>query len=177
MADERRRVCIGQVVGAHGVRGEVRIKVFADDPLAIAGYGPLADESGRRRFRLLGMRPAKGVMVARLEGVADRNAAEALRGVRLYVPRAALPETEADEFYHVDLIGLAAYDEEGGYHGRVVAVHNFGAGDILEIAPAAGGPTELLPFTREVVPEVDIEGGRLTISPPAVVEAEEEERE
>lgn len=175
------RICLGVVIGAQGVRGEVRIKTFTDDPEAIGAYGPVTDESGRRQFRIAGLRPGKaGVVVAAIEGITDRNAAEALKGTRLYVARAALPELEADAFYHADLVGLDAWTEDGVLWGRVAAVHNFGAGDILEIAKA-GGPTELVPFTREVVPEVDIEAGTLTIVPPGVVEAkgegEEEEEE
>ena len=176
-ADTVRRVCLGVVIGAQGVRGQVRIKTFTDEPEAIGAYGPVTDESGRRQFRIAGLRPGKaGVVVAAIAGIADRNAAEALKGTRLYVARAALPELEADAFYHADLVGLDAWTEDGALWGRVAAVHNFGAGDILEIA-RPDGPTELVPFTSEVVPEVDIEAGRLTIVPPGVVEAKGEAEE
>jgi 16S rRNA processing protein RimM len=163
------------VVGApHGVRGAIRIKSFTDDPRAVAQYGALEDESGERRFTLhiTGTANGEGMVIARLSGVADRDAAEALRGLRLYAPRAALPAPAKDEFYHADLIGLRAMTREGEDLGRIVALRNFGAGDILEIAPKAGGETVLLPFTKAVAPEIDIAGGRIVIAPPRVIEGE-----
>jgi len=155
------------VVGAHGVRGLVRIKSFTEAPGDIAAYGPLSDEAGARSFAVRVTGEAKGAILAAIAGVADRDAAEALKGTRLYVDRAALPvPVDAEEFYHADLIGLMAEDRAGRALGRVVAVHNFGAGDLLEIAPE-GGQSLLLPFTKAAVPEVDLAGGRLVVEPPA----------
>jgi 16S rRNA processing protein RimM len=157
------------VVGApHGVRGAVRIKSFTDEPNAIADYGALEDESGAKHFtlRVIGTAKGDGMVIAALSGVADRDQAEALRGLRLYAPRAALPPTEEDEFYHADLVGLAAMLDSGDPLGHVVAVHDFGAGDMLEIARAKGQPV-LVPFTRAAVPVVDIAGGRVVVAPPA----------
>ncbi|HXC27116.1 MAG TPA: ribosome maturation factor RimM [Stellaceae bacterium] len=156
------------VVGApHGVRGAIRIKSFTDDPRAVAQYGALEDESGERRFTLhiTGTANGEGMVIARLSGVADRDAAEALRGLRLYAPRAALPAPAKDEFYHADLIGLAAQLEDGTTLGTVIAVHDFGAGDVIEIARDAGQPV-LVPFTRAAVPIVDIAGGKVVVDPP-----------
>jgi 16S rRNA processing protein RimM len=160
------RVCLGQFGAAHGVRGEVRVYSFTADPSAIASYGPLESEDGRV-FEIEAMRPAKDHFVARISGVADRNAAELLKNVKLYVPRERLPEPdEPDEFYHADLIGLAVVDREGQKLGTVVAVHNFGAGDLIEMNPEAGGKTELLPFDEFHVPVVDIAAGKLVVIPP-----------
>jgi 16S rRNA processing protein RimM len=158
-------VCVGVVAGAHGVRGAVRIKSFTADPADVAAYGPLTDESGARRFRLAVVGQSKGVVIARIDGVADRNAAEALRGVRLYVERSALPPPEEDEFYHADLVGMAAVQADGAPFGQVVAVHDFGAGDSLEIERPEGG-TILLPFSRAAVPVVDVAARRLVVDPP-----------
>jgi len=148
------------------VRGEVRLHSFTADPPAIASYGPLESEDGRV-FEIEAMRPAKDHFVARISGVADRNAAELLKNVKLYVPRERLPEPgEPDEFYHADLIGLAVVDRDGQKLGTVVAVHNFGAGDLIEMNPEAGGKTELLPFDEFHVPVVDLAAGKLVIVAP-----------
>jgi len=160
------RVCLGQIGAAHGIRGEVRLWSFTADPAAIASYGPLETEDGRV-FEIKTMRPAKDHFVARLSGVADRNAAERLANQKLYVPRERLPEPEAaDEFYHADLVGLAVVDRAGARLGTVVAVHNFGAGDLIEVRQAAGAPTLMLPFTEAAVPEVDLAAGRLVVEQP-----------
>jgi 16S rRNA processing protein RimM len=164
---EGTRVCVAQFGAPHGVRGEVRLRSFTAEPLAVADYGPLESEDGTRRFRLAALRPAKDMLVARIEGIADRNAAEALRNMRLYVPRERLPPPEADEFYHVDLIGLEAVDRDGKTLGSVIAVPNFGAGDLLELAPPGGGATILLPFTKAAVPEIDFANRRIVVDPPA----------
>ncbi len=162
----------------HGVKGLVRVRPFTDEPEAIAAYGALQDERGRR-LKLEAVGRAKGVVLARIEGVADRTQAEALKGVRLYVARAALPAIEeAEAYYHADLIGLLAENAEGRALGRVSAVHDFGAGDLLEIEPepAAGGKrgeSLLVPFTREAVPEFDLEAGRVLVVPPDAMEAAE----
>ena len=160
------RVCLGQIGAAHGVRGEVRLRSFTSDPAAIAGYGPLETEDGRV-LEIEMLRPAKDHFVARLAGVRDRDAASALTNAMLYVPRERLPQTESvDEFYHADLIGLAAVDQTGRTLGTVVAIHNFGAGDLIEVKPPTGGRTELVPFDLTHVPEVDIASGRLLVRPP-----------
>ena len=157
---------LGVITGAHGVRGEVRVKSFTAAPGAIAGYGPLEDEPGQRRFALTVRGSVRGQLIARVEGVLDRNAAERLKGTRLYVPRDALPAPAADEYYHADLVGLAVLLKDGGPLGRVRAVHDFGAGGNLEIEKPDGGVV-LVPFTEQVVPEVDIAQGRLVVDPPA----------
>jgi 16S rRNA processing protein RimM len=160
------RICVARIGAAHGLRGEVRLNSFTADPMAVTQYGVLSNADGTRGFEIESCRAAKGVLIARFKGVADRTAAEALCNVDLYVPRDRLPPPDADEFYHADLIGLAAVGRDGAAIGTVVAVHDFGAGDILEIAPAGGGPTLLLPFNDAVVPEIDIAGGRLVVVPP-----------
>jgi len=158
---------MGVVGAAHGVRGAIRIKSFTDVPEAIADYGALEDESGARRFtlRVVGLAKGDGMVIAKLSAVANRDEAEALRGLRLYAPRAALPATADDEFYHADLVGLAALREDGSELGRIIAVHDFGAGDVIEIERAEGRPV-LVPFTRAAVPVVDVAGGRVVIDPP-----------
>jgi len=148
-----KRVCVGAVAGAHGVRGAVKIKSFTATPEDVARYGPLEDENGERRFTLRVVGAGKGVVIGHLSGIADRNQAEAARGLRLYLPRAALPPTEEDEYYHADLIGLAAVLTDGTQVGAVRAVHDFGAGDTLEI-DRPDAPSVLVPFTRAVVPSV-----------------------
>lgn len=160
------QVCLGIVVGVHGVKGVVRLKSFTAAPADIAAYGAVCDESGARRFKIQVLGTARGAILARLSGIADRDAAEALRGLRLYVPRTALPETSEDEFYHADLIGLPVETKEGARLGTVGAVHNFGAGDILEVRGEAGHEL-LLPFSDAVVPQVDLAAGRIVADPPA----------
>jgi|SRR6516165_8704182 16S rRNA processing protein RimM len=160
-----KRVCVGVVTGPHGVQGAVRIKSFTEAPEDVARYGPLADETGVRRFELRLVGAGKGVVIARLSGVADRNQAEALRGLRLYLPRSALPQPDAEEFYHADLIGLEAVLGDGTPIGRVRAIHDFGAGDTLELA-RPGAPPVMVPFTRAVVPNVELAAGRLVLDPP-----------
>lgn len=160
------RVCLGAIAGAHGVRGAVRIKPFTAEPESVGSYGELSDESGQRRFSLQVLGVSKGMVIAKLSGVEDREAAEALRGLRLYVARTALPDPEEDEFYHADLIGLPVETEDGQPFGRVRALYDFGAGDVIEVDPAAGGQPVVLPFTRESVPVVDLRAGRIVVVPP-----------
>jgi 16S rRNA processing protein RimM len=160
-----KHVCVGVVTGPHGVTGAVRIKSFTAIPEDIAAYGPLTDESGGQSFELRLVGAAKGVLIGRLGGVADRNRAEALRGLRLYLPRTALPPPEPEEYYHADLIGLEAVLSDGTVLGRVRAVHDFGAGDSLEVV-LPGMPPVMVPFTRAVVPVVDVVAGRLVVEPP-----------
>ena len=161
------RICVAQIGGAHGIRGEVKLKSFTADPMAVRDYGPLQSEDGTVSVEIEALRPAKGHLVARLRGVADRNAAERLANLRLFVPRERLPPPGADEFYHADLIGLRAVTADGAEIGTVVAMHDFGAGDILELEPLAGGTTIMLPFTDAFVPSIDIAGGRIVVVPPA----------
>ena len=156
------RVLLGVVAAPHGVRGLVRIKSFTEDPMAMASYGPLSDESGRKEYRVEALSAARGAVLARIEGVADRTAAEALRGLRLYVERQRLPETGEREWYEADLIGLTAVGTDGRDWGKVVAFHDFGAGSMMEVS---GGV--MLPFTDEAVPEIDVEGGKVVVEPPA----------
>ncbi len=164
MAEPAGRVCVGLVTGPHGVKGAVRLKSFTAVPEDVARYGPVEDESGRR-FALAIVGAAKGVLIARLEGIADRDRAEALRGLRLYLPRAALPTPQEDEYYHADLVGLQAVLPDGTPIGRVRAIHDFGAGDVIEIARPEAVPA-LVPFTRAVVPIVDLAAGTLVVDPP-----------
>src|SRR5262249_18536565 len=138
-APTARAILVAEIGAAHGLKGEVRLRSFTADPLAVKDYGVLEDETGRT-FEIASLRPAKDVLLARLAGVADRTAAESLRGVKLYLPRERLPPADdADTFYHVDLIGLTAVGRDGRPLGTVIAVHNFGAGDLLEVRPAEGG--------------------------------------
>ena len=169
-------ILVGRVAGAFGVRGEVRITAYTEDTLALVRYRTLLREDGSVALTLQGGRATKGAVIARAGELASKEAADALRGLRLYVPRKALPATDdADEFYLADLIGLAAHTADGAPFGRVKAVHNFKAGDILEIEPGLARPTRLIPFTREAVPDIDLAQGRLTVVPPAEVEGEPEE--
>jgi|SRR5579863_3461433 len=159
------RVCLGVITGPQGVRGLVRVRSFTAAPEAIAAYGPLQDESGAQRFALELVGAHKGVLIARVADVKDRNAAERLRGMRLYVRRAVLPELAAEEFYHADLVGLRAMHSDGTPLGKVRAVYDFGGGPSLEIENAAGKMV-LVPFTTAAVPQVDIAGGKLVVTPP-----------
>jgi 16S rRNA processing protein RimM len=159
------RVLLGDIGAAQGLKGEVRIRSFTEDAKAIASYNPLEDETGRA-IEIESVRVTPKALIARIKGVSTREGAEALTGTKLYIPRARLPERKEEEWYHSDLIGLAALDRDGRSLGVIVAVHNFGAGDLLEMKPASGGATVLIPFTRETVPEIDVEGGRLTLVPP-----------
>jgi len=157
-----RRILLGRIAGAHGIRGEVLIKAFTERPQDIAAYGPL-DDGGARTFTIEAVRATGKGVVARLAGVRDRNAAEALKGTPLYVDRARLPAPAEGEFYHADLIGMAAVDAEDRPVGEVVGVHNHGAGDILEVRLAGSGRTELVAFTDAFVPEVDLAGRRVVV--------------
>jgi len=165
------RIRVARIGAAHGVRGEVKLWPFTQDPLAVAGYGPLETEDGARRFTIEALRPAKDFLVARIAGVKDRDAAEKLKNIELFVPRERLPPIEeADTYYHADLVGLSAVTAGGETIGTVSAVHNFGAGDIIEIKPAGGGQTLMLPFTEAVVPEIDMAARRIVVVPPAASE-------
>jgi 16S rRNA processing protein RimM len=158
------RICLGQIGAAHGTTGEVRLRSFTSEPEAITGYGPLETEDGRV-LTIESMRPAKDHFVARLSGIADRDAAEQLTNERLYVPRERLPPTDdADEFYHADLVGLAAVDPAGEVFGTVIAIHNFGAGDLIEVKDRDNRSTHMLPFDKATVPEIDLAAGRIVVA-------------
>lgn len=163
-------VCLGVIGAPHGVGGQVRIRTFTEAAEDIAAYGPLTDDVGRV-WRLQVQGPCKGGVIASLQGIGDRDAAQRLKGQKLHVARGALPRLERDVYYHNDLIGLDARRDDGTPFGRVVAVHDFGAGDLLEIRRGDGG-TLLLPFTAETVPEVDLEAGRIVVVPPRDLEDE-----
>jgi 16S rRNA processing protein RimM len=161
------RICVGRIGAAHGTRGEVKLWSFTADPMTVADYGALETKDGKRKFEIEMLRPAKDFLVARFAGIADRTAAEELRNLDLYVARERLPPPEADEYYHADLIGLAVVDGSGATLGSVAAIHNFGAGDLIEVKPPLGGATFMLPFTEAVVPVVDVAGGQIVVEPPA----------
>jgi 16S rRNA processing protein RimM len=170
-------ILVGRFGAPQGVGGELRLWSFTGVPGAIAAYKPLFDESGTRRFSIVSLRPVKhNIFVAKIAGVNDRASAGTLTNAELFVPRASLPDLECDEFYLADLIGLAAANEAGQAFGSVVNVLNFGGGDILEIACPDWCETLLLPFRKEFFPRVDIEAGRLTVVPPAGIEAKPPER-
>jgi len=163
---EDHRILLGHISTAQGIRGEVVIKSYTNDPSDIAAYGPLTDKSGNRTFEISVVRVAKKGVIARVKGVADRTAAEALRGIELYISRDKLPDTEDDEIYHADLIGLDAVTAEGEHVGVVVAVQNFGAGDLIEIRLAGQSRTEFVPFDEHFVPDIDFDAARLTVVMP-----------
>ena len=166
-----RQVCLGVITGARGVRGEVRIRTFTEQPGDITGYGPLTDETGQRSFALLDPKPLKGGIAARIEGVWDRTGAEVLKGTHLYVARDSLPELDEEEFYHADLINMRVKSVDGKSVGTVAAVYDFGAGNILEIE-RDGEAALVVPFTKEAVPKVDRERNTLVLIPPSEIVAD-----
>lgn len=175
-ADDKNRLLLGRIGAPHGIKGEVRITPFTGEPLAIAGYGPLETSKPGLVVEISSARLNKTVVIARIKGVVDRNDAEKLNGVDLYIDRAKLPEPDdEDDFYHVDLIGLEARLTDGHVLGEVIAVPNFGAGDLIEIRDGRSGDTFLFPFTRLVVPQVRVAEGYLLIEPPTETEAGEAE--
>ncbi len=166
------KICVARIGAAHGVRGAVKLWTFTEDPFAVEAYGPLSTKDGARHFEVASAREARDHLVVTFKGITSRDEAERLNGVELYVPREKLPVTEDDEYYHADLIGLDAVTTADEPLGRVVAIHNFGAGDIIEIAPESG-TTILLPFSNTVVPTVDIPGGRVVIALPKEIEGDD----
>jgi 16S rRNA processing protein RimM len=177
-------ICVARIGAAHGVRGAVKLWTFTEDPLAVKRYGPLSTKDGARQFEVADAREAKDHLVATLKGVTTRDAAERLNGIELYVARDRLPAPDEGEYYHADLIGLDAVTAANEPIGRVIAIHNFGAGDIIEIAPAQGssqgstrGATMLLPFTNAVVPTVDIAGRRMVVELPQEIEGDDADDE
>ena len=163
---ESDRICVGAISGAFGVRGEVRLKSFCAEPAAIAGYAPLYTGNGARSFGVTITRAIPGGFAARLSGVTTKEEADALRGTSLHADREKLPSLPDDEFYHADLIGLPVFDTGGAPLGTVRAIYNHGAGDILEILAPGRRTALLLPFTRAVVPTVDLTAGRIVADPP-----------
>ncbi len=163
-------ILLGHIVGAHGIRGDVLIKCYTSDPDAIADYGPLSDEGGTRSFALRVLHVSNKGVVARISGITGRTAAEHLKGIALYVTRDRLPDPGDDAFYHADLVGLSAVDTSGKTVGKVIAVRNYGAGDLLEIELEGTRQTVPIPFQSAFVPQVDIAGGRLTVILPAAAD-------
>lgn len=168
-------ILVGQVGGAFGVKGEVRITAYTAEPMALLDYGPLLRADGSVGLTLISARPDKNGVVARTREIATKEQADAMRGLKLHVPRDRLPAPDEDEFYLTDLVGLEGRDPDDVVLGTVKSVQNFGAGDMLEIAPAAGGPTWYLPFTREAAPELHIADGWLRIVRPNEVGEREED--
>jgi 16S rRNA processing protein RimM len=175
MAADDKLILLGVIGAAHGIKGEVRIKAFTGDPLAIADYGPLTDEKGRR-FEIAEIRPAKEVVVARLKGITSREAAESLNGVNLFVSRDKIPAPEdEDEFLQADLIGCAVVGPDGVVLGTVTTVANYGAGDLLDIL-LPDGRSVLMPFTKAFAPRIDIAARRIDAVPPeGLFEADDED--
>jgi 16S rRNA processing protein RimM len=170
------RIRVARIGAAHGLRGEVKLWPFTENPEAVANYGALETEDGKQRFEIESLRPAKDHLVVRLAGVNDRSAAEKLRNLDLFVPRDRLPQIEEpDTFYHADLIGLDVVTGDGAQVGTVRAVHNFGAGDIIEVVPAGSGKPMMLPFNETTVPKVDIAARQIVVLPPVEVEAKDED--
>jgi 16S rRNA processing protein RimM len=170
MAMMSQRVLLGEITGAHGIRGHVLIRTYTAAPEDIAGYGALQNEAGDRSYRISVQSVTEKGAIARITGVTDRTAAEALKGTRLYVDRDRLPATGANEFYRADLIGLSAVSPAGDVIGEVVAVENYGAGDIIEVRLAGSRRTELIPFTDPFVPAVDLAAGQVTVRLPIVTD-------
>ena len=160
------RVCVGVVTGPHGVRGLVKIKSFMQVPADLAELGEVTDETGTRTFRLVVKGTNKGTFLVHIDGIDDRDAALALKGLELYVPRGVLPEPEEGEYYHADLIGLRVELEDGTEIGSVRALHDFGAGDVIELSGARPWGSAMLPFDAETVTLVDAATGRLVVRPP-----------
>jgi len=159
-------ILLGHISSAQGIRGEVVVKSHTDDPADIAVYGALSDKTGTKTYELTVVRIAKKGVIARVKGVSDRNAAEALRGTELYIARDRLPEPDEDEHYHADLVGLEAVTAEGTVVGEVVSIQNFGAGDLVEIQLAGGSRTEFIPFDDHFVPDVNLEARQMTVVMP-----------
>ena len=172
-ASTARRILLGRIAGAHGIRGEVLVHAYTDPPDNIATYGPLDDVAGRRTFTLAVVRVTPRGVIARIAGIADRTGADALKGVELSIDRARLPPADEGEFYHADLVGLVAVGLDGTPLGEIVAVQNYGAGDLLEIRLVGSTRTELVPFTDAYVPTVDLAGRRATVILPTTTDAKE----
>ena len=166
------QICVARIGAPHGIRGAVKLWTFTEDPLAVMSYGQLKTKDGARSFEVATAREAKDHLVATFKGVVSREDAERLNGLELYIPRDRLPETDDDEYYHADLIGLAAVTTTDAPLGRVIAIHDFGAGTIIEIAPPEGN-TLMLPFTDAVVPTVDLKAGKVIVELPGEIDGED----
>ena len=174
--DNQHRILLGRFGAAHGIRGEVMVRTFTGDPEGIASYGPLSDMAGARSFKLKVVRVTDKGVVARVDGITDRNGAETLNGIDLYIDRAKFPEPDEAEYYHADLVGLRAVAPDGTNIGDVIAVENFGAGDLLEIRFKDGSDTGYVPFTNACVPDVNIKARRLIVIMPVMTGEKEPER-
>lgn len=174
MAKELDKLCLGVITGPHGIRGQVKVKSFTENPKQMTAYGPLTDASGKKVYTLSVTGTAKGLLIAKIDEVKDRNEAELLKGTELFVAKDKLPETDDDEFYHADLVGLKALEEDGEEFGVVTGLFDFGAGDILEIR-RWDGKSVMLPFTMEVVPTIDLDAGHILVIPPLEVSERDEE--
>ncbi len=176
MNQSTRMLCAAVVVGAHGVRGQVKVKSFLEDPSDLNAYGPLTDEKGEQSFELDITGSAKGSLICKIDGVTDRNRAEAIKGLKLFIDRDRLPEiAEDDEFYAEDLVGVSVVDSDGNQTGVVNAVFDFGAGDILEVTLSKTGKNELFPFTKEIFPKIDLAGREVTLVQPDVILSQDED--
>lgn len=182
MSPDGKKILVGEIGRAHGLKGEVRLKSFTEDPIAIKDYGPFESDDGKRRFVLVSVKPLGGgapdMLIARFEGVTSREAAESLTLTGLYVPRERLDEAavEEDEYLQADLVGLRVEDAGGVLKGHIVGIANYGAGDLLEVKPAGRGPTVLLPFQKAFVPVVDLPGGRVVVEGEGLFETPEGQR-
>jgi len=169
------RICVARIGAAHGIRGEVKLWSFTEDPAAVANYGPLETEDGKQSFQIESLRPAKDHFVARISGISDRDAAERLRNLELFIPRARLPKIEEeDTYYHADLVGLDAVTPDGVQIGTVHALHNFGAGDIIEIVPLGSGDALMVPFNSTTVPKIDFDNRQIVLIRPTEIESTDE---
>lgn len=166
-------ILLAQIIGAHGIRGDMTARVYADDADNLKRYGRLSDKSGQRSYAVTSVRMGAKGAVLRLEGVTDRTGAEALRGLELFIPRSALPEADDGSYYYADLVGLRAVTIEGTEFGKVMGVRNFGAGDLLEVAIGNSNETILIPFRDQFVPDVDIKGGKVVVVPPILIDSTE----
>ncbi len=163
------KICLGAIAGAHGVKGEVKIKTFTQQPQDIASYGPLQNEDGDKTFSIVRFRPDKIGVVATIEGIRGRDDAQRLKGTRLYVKREALPQVEEETWYHADLMGLKVRDKDDKEYGVVIGVYDFGAGDMVEVAPNFGEESLFIPFTRDAVPIVNIKQGFIVAEPIEII--------
>lgn len=174
-AQKPKRLCLGIITGVHGIHGEVVIKSYTENPLDIKAYGPLSDKPDERQFTIGKVRTVKKGVVARLKGIDNRNSAETLKGTELFVDHDRLPKpADEDVFYFTDLMGLKVVLADGREFGTVAALHNFGAGDLIEIKPLQGKSSEVYPFDKKTVPDIDLEAGQITFNPPEMIEVDEE---
>lgn len=176
MKNSNEKLCLGVITGAHGIRGAVKVKSFTQDPAQLTQYGPLSNEAEDIVYDLNVIGNAKGQLIIKIKGITNRNQAEDLKGTELFINRSKLPEADEDEFYHADLVGLKALDEDGDLYGVVKALFDFGAGDILEIQ-RYDGKSVMHPFTIEVVPTIDIEAGHIVVIPPSEVSERDKDNE